>query len=586
MLLASLMGLLLAVPGALPDGPRIEAYLDKDPVEVGTRVRLIVEVIGEEAADCDLGRIPRAAGIKVLGVKGPVISMRPSTGENKLKFDTEMVARFEVTLLPTAEGLVTIQPLTVMAQGGKRFLTPSLDLEVIERERREDVAILEVTPRKRHVYHHELVKIRIELFIPSEWSGLIDRHSDSELLSLPWLEGEPSLLFQDLPKPKAEEAIRSVKVYETFSNIPFALDSAQKNGKAMRRLKAEVSYLATKPGIVELPPSEYSVEIPGEKPLFSRSAGFALTILPLPTAGRPEGAGNGVGNFKVGFEAMPQKVRVGETIRLTFTIEGRGNLPFLDLPTFPELGKYFHIYGVTDGKEKTRRWRIFDISPLSTRVKEIPALAFSHFDPEEERYVTKAWGPLKLFVEPGEIKAIGPPPEKELEIMQEDVTAIRIDWNEGDKAGKLRAYALGALGFSALAALSAYVVALRRRWIRVREASVQSREALQHLRDTLKSMSSMEGSLEEGGAASLDLLAHSFSDYIARRFAFSQAEVMAGSLKKLLGRRGVSETLADDAEHFTRRMDAERFKGDEGGVLLMEFVREAETLGERLEEEA
>ena len=90
-----------------------------------------------------------------------------------------------------------------------------------------------------------------------------------------------------------------------------------------------------------------------------------VEVMPLPETGKPRFFSNGVGRFEVVFEADPIDVKMGDPIRLLFSVEGEGNLEHLDMPRFSVLAESFRILGMEDRLEENRRWKAYLIAPSS-----------------------------------------------------------------------------------------------------------------------------------------------------------------------------------------------------------------------------
>jgi hypothetical protein len=133
-----------------------------------------------------------------------------------------------------------------------------------------------------------------------------------------------------------------------------------------------------------------------------------VEVLPLPVEGRPaDFSANNVGRYSIRTEVDQEVLEPGKPFSLTVTIEGQGNLRFLDPGAWPE------VEGVRryDPKEETeispgtvvsgtRRYRFLMI-PERHGELVIPAHAFSFFDPEREAYETVASEPIHLHVKGG-----------------------------------------------------------------------------------------------------------------------------------------------------------------------------------------
>lgn len=83
-------------------------------------------------------------------------------------------------------------------------------------------------------------------------------------------------------------------------------------------------------------------------------------------------------------------MRVGNSIKLTLTVRGQGNLEFLRLPELDVLPG-LHKLGQAEAKRDADRVVVtYDLTPTSADVREVPAIDWNYFDttPGVERFVT------------------------------------------------------------------------------------------------------------------------------------------------------------------------------------------------------
>jgi hypothetical protein len=571
--------LFIAAAGAAgQDGPGIRAFLDKDQAREGARVRLIVEVEGEEAADCHLGGEYAIEGAVVEEIRGPAFEIRPVEDPEAGQPGTRLAARFEVVFVPLEPGRLLIPPIEVFAQRGKKFLGPSLILEVLEGGLPEGAASLSVEPLKAAVYLYERIVLDVRLAIGGRWFEEVERAPALEVLSLPWMQGEPSLVSMELKEPGAGEASRSIRILEGSSGLEFGFRRIREEGRELCVHTARISFIPTTAGMLTFPVAVYRAELDGDRSLVARSPAFEVEVRPLPEAERPDDATNGVGRFQARFELERRVIRVGEPVRLAFSVEGEGNLAFLEMPGFDALEARFRIYAREDERGRNVRRRIFHIAPRSDRVRELPALSFSWFDPEDERYVTARWGPEAISVEPMDVKAVGAPPASE------DIETIIQDWGRGNGRETLFVISLVALCFSGLVFAWACARIRRRTAAEEARAGARVRGAYGAFAEKLERMAVSRAGT--AGGAALDPLAKSFGEYLDDRFGIAPAETMAGAPSKWLERLGITADLAEEVERFLRALDALRFNPREEGGDPETLVRTARDLVDRLERES
>ena len=565
-------------------GPKIWAWLDRKSARVGEKVTLFVEVAGEAAADCSLGRIPHIKGAFVEKVSGPRVSVGPVPGDGEAE-RTQLKATFEITLIPQESGVLSLPAGQVSVELGKEYLSPSLSLTVSPHVTHEDAVSLDARPHKNRVYIFERVWFEMKILVRGELFRKIERVPEEELLSLPWLDSEPTFLSLQAAEPEDGSASRSIRVMQTDSAISFSFERTGQGDEAVCLLRARLSYIPSHAGTFTFPPSVYRAMPPGGNPVLCRSGPMIVEVMPLPETGKPRFFSNGVGRFEVVFEADPIDVKMGDPIRLLFSVEGEGNLEHLDMPRFSVLAESFRILGMEDRLEENRRWKAYLIAPSSPDVAEIPELAFSYFDPGKEEYVTSRWGPQRIVVHRGAVETTASDPEKAGSGAHGPragmIAPIMQDRDDAGFYGTSRCLTVVALCASAVVFFIAASVAAMRR----RRSAYPGRARMEAAYGRLEEAIERLDGIREGDAD--DALARAFGRYIADRFSVPLSRIMAGSPGALLEKRGISAELAGQVESLFRKLDSMRYASAGGGEAgSSELVGKALSLAGRLDREA
>jgi BatD DUF11 like domain len=153
-----------------------------------------------------------------------------------------------------------------------------------------------------------------------------------------------------------------------------------------------------------------------QKPLTLHTDGATVKIKPLPTQGRPADFSGAVGQFDVTSDASAKNGTTGDPLTLKINITGRGNFDRVttngltsspNWKTYKPNGKF-----TPNGIEGTRT---FEQSIVATKAgaQEIPALSFSYFDPDTQRYVTKTTAPIAVDIAQGSATTPAAPPTSE-----------------------------------------------------------------------------------------------------------------------------------------------------------------------------
>ena len=136
---------------------------------------------------------------------------------------------------------------------------------------------------------------------------------------------------------------------------------------------------------------------------------LVLEVLPLPPAGRPAGFGGAVGRFTVSASVDKDRVKVGDAVNLSISVQGAGNLKAmgeLSLPALPSWRVFEPATSVNQQKQAdlvqgSKVIRTVLVPRVSGDLV-IPAITFAYFDPGRREYVQARSAPLTVSVAPGD----------------------------------------------------------------------------------------------------------------------------------------------------------------------------------------
>ena len=134
-------------------------------------------------------------------------------------------------------------------------------------------------------------------------------------------------------------------------------------------------------------------------PLKLASVDIPITIIPLPKENIPAAFSGALGNYKFSLEASPREVKVGDPITLRMTVSGEGNLKTVS-PLGLDVNDDFKVYEPQISQAEASKTFEQVIIPKSDKVKEIPRINFSFFDPRTGEYKKITRGPIGIQVNP------------------------------------------------------------------------------------------------------------------------------------------------------------------------------------------
>lgn len=144
------------------------------------------------------------------------------------------------------------------------------------------------------------------------------------------------------------------------------------------------------------------------EPLELTSPGVTLHIKPLPQSGVPSNFTGAVGSFRLRASLDREQCKTDEASTLTIEIDGTGNIKTLPEPSvaFPADLQRFDPEVTDDirrNQTKISGRKVFKyvLIPRAPGMQVIPAITFSYYDPEKNRYTEISSTELRLQVEKG-----------------------------------------------------------------------------------------------------------------------------------------------------------------------------------------
>jgi hypothetical protein len=131
-----------------------------------------------------------------------------------------------------------------------------------------------------------------------------------------------------------------------------------------------------------------------------------LTVLSLPTEGRPPDFNGAVGSFKIAGDLSSATAAAGDPLTLRMHVTGAGNFDRVDSAmlerldqwkTYPPKSTFKPSDPVGYKGEKTFEQPLIAAKPGA---QTLPGLAFSYFDPSTRRYETARSAPLSVTISP------------------------------------------------------------------------------------------------------------------------------------------------------------------------------------------
>jgi len=310
---------------------------------------------------------------------------------------------YNYLLLPTKPGVFTIGPCTVEDKG-KTAASNKITLQILKQQQQTKKSRLlfvtaEVDNDKPYLYEQIVYILKFYRSV---------KVANARLTKMPAFEG---FITEDLGKEKEYQRIINGQSY-VVTEIKRALFPA-------------------KTGVLEITPAVLNCDVVVQKrrqrrgmfgdPFFNDSFfGFSETkpkvlrtepvtvmVASLPAEKKPAGFENLVGNFSLRTNLGKKKLEVGESVTLTLTLEGTGNLKSHQTITMGSL-QNFKVYddkpvfkpGIFGSKVGGKLTIKKALVPLVEGSLKIPLLTIPYFDPDSGSYKRATAGPYMLSVSP------------------------------------------------------------------------------------------------------------------------------------------------------------------------------------------
>ena len=178
------------------------------------------------------------------------------------------------------------------------------------------------------------------------------------------------------------------------------VDSAQYRVIELRTIlfPSVVETIEIEPSVLTVPAS------PSEEPIVVESVPVLVNVRPTPEDA-PSGFTGAVGRFEIAAQVDTTTLLINESIQLTVTIQGTGNIDALPAPSWPEFRGWRVIVSpaasdsvVIDGQLVGSRTYESVLVPETPGELSVPEISYEYFDPDREQYAQATTSPILVSV--------------------------------------------------------------------------------------------------------------------------------------------------------------------------------------------
>lgn len=389
---------------------KVVISVDKTVVEAGSHFRMTIGVQG--AFDTEVPQI--APPENFILMYGPSVSTQTSIVNNVVA----IFRGFTYSFSPTETGIFELGPATLEYKG-KVYTSNSVKIEVVkrtpfegdvdpdeERSKRIDInkrIFVELETDKKEAYIYEQIVESFKLFFQK---GLPIDDLDYVAAST------KSFLAEKLGEERRYEEVRDGILYNVIE-LRTALFPLVSGNIEIPPAKFNCNIIIRQQGYRSSIFDEFSGRGGQKYPVERSTDSVKLKIKPLPESDKPDNFAGTVGRFTMDVLAKPTEVKVGDPITLSIDIRGKGNIQTIGEPVLaPGDEKDFKIYPaetdttITDRGDGIKGEKLFSkvVEPQHENIDMIPAISFSYFDPELEKYMTITHNPIPIVVEHSEVE--------------------------------------------------------------------------------------------------------------------------------------------------------------------------------------
>ena len=466
---AVLLVVLFVLGGSLPSvGQSVQVDAQVDAHTIGSEDRLTYSLrIQGAALEAINTPEPPATSNLVLVDATPATEQYGTTRNGR----TERVVTFSWRYRPMRFGRATLEPVSVRI-GGQTVTTGAISVEVVPQSERpgpppsgtphgrsgsnaspgdspdleplisDDDLFIEVIPTEATAFVGEQVSVEYRLYFRP---GIRLRQSRlAEAWEAPGFWREELDVKSQPPRPDDPEAAYRYIVIKRVATFPTRAGALQINPL---RVQTEATPGLSMSSSDRLMPMRRTFE-----DVMLSSGSVDVTAEPLPNDNAPPSFSGAVGAFSWRRSAVPDQVEVGEALTVTITVGGTGNVyavepPELDLPSHVDV---FAPRTETDFDRSASqlygtRTFTYTLVPQTSDDFTVPALSWSHFDPDTESFITHEAEATPVHVVP-RTDDTGPPETNRERVAASEAVPRSSDWGTW---GRWAVWVGGMLGLGA-----------------------------------------------------------------------------------------------------------------------------------------
>ena len=392
---------------------------DKDRIEAGQTFKFqLIAPLSELPQNREAPRLELQKDFKFLGLDSTDDVIRPKmdvmdemmsfmrggTGARPYK---ARIYSFKIKA-PKKTGVFNIGTLSWIIEG-RKIIQDQIPIPV-QRSYNDDALVVSLTPSKKTVYEGEQFSVNLSLHL---YEHFLDGPEATDMST-----GNDFIVHRNDKSKIKYEYVEGTNNREAKASTKFAWLSPTKSGdlqippfKFKYTKKGEAKYIAD---TIKTPFGQTISSVYKQEPIEAeaQSAPLTITVLPLPTEGKPDNFSGMVGNYSFSANFDRTNLKVGEALTLAISIKGDGTPGTITDPKLPDFSEFRSVPPENSIDKKVKGNKVItskDIKvflyPKKKGSFEIPAITYSWFNPAKKKYETASAGPWTIEVEKGDAPA-------------------------------------------------------------------------------------------------------------------------------------------------------------------------------------
>ena len=424
--------LLVGITGSSAFAGDVSMSLSSREAYVGSPIQLMISI--NNASDYEQPTLPQIDGIEIRSAGTPSQSSQVTIINGRRSESRSVMLRYLIT--PRRAGTFEIPPLTFKVDG-KDVKTEAIKM-IATKSETGDLLFVEIDGKKEKVFVGQPLDLALRIYIKpyrdqekeitlSEgdmWNMISDHTSWGSF------QNRIEEMAKNRQRPGGKEVLHDNGQGEERAYYMYEINAKVYPTKAGKISGDDLQIVVNYPtalgrsrdpfdrffddspfgGSFMSSPFSNRLSVTSVRPVVAEATVDTTEVLPVPMEGRPSDYRGAVGQYNIVSQASPVNVHAGDSITLNLGIVGTGPMELVQAPPLSELPELNNfkvsnqpLAGYAKGDSK-----VFSttIRPRHAGITEIPAIPFSFFNPETEKFETVHSAPIAITVEKAESLAL------------------------------------------------------------------------------------------------------------------------------------------------------------------------------------